>query len=301
MRPCRSLLGQALWSSGPTTRWGGYPWRLQPIRPLGLDPRRVLELTTESRVDVMPQTRGQHARPRPRSRSIGAAVVLLLLASPGNAASAEVQLRCEGTLLEARGTAERQRPAASIAFSLGLEARGASADRALELLQVRLTSVRATLKRLGVRDLRVGSPSTWSRPAAAGERASFQSDLAVSGTLDPQRLQGLVREVGGLPGIRLSPVTAEADPAAVRAGRSALLAAAYRDAEAQVRPLAALIGHRQLRPLQIQVEGGAGPMMMRAEMAPPAPPAFDPAELPLPTERLTLLVQFCAMGASRRG
>lgn len=261
----------------------------------------MLELTTESRTHVMPQPRRQRARPGSRSRSIGAAAVLLLLASPGGAASAEVQLRCEGTLLEARGTAERQRPAASLSFSLALEARGASADRALEQLQVRLVSVRARLQRLGVRDLRVGSPSTWSRPAGAGERASFQSDLAVSGRLDPQRLQGLIREVGGLPGVRLSPVTAEADPAAARAGRSALLAAAYQDAEAQVRPLAALIGHRQLRPLQIQVEGGAGPVMMRAEMAPPAPPAFDPAELPPPTERLTLLVQFCAVGASQRG
>jgi uncharacterized protein YggE len=249
----------------------------------------------------MPQLRCQSARPHSRSQSIEAAALVLLLVSPGGVAAAEVQLRCDGTLLEARGTAERQRPATNLAFSLGLEAKGPSADQALERLQVRLASVRTTLKRLEVRDLRVGSPSTWSRPAAAGERASFQSDLAVSGTLDPKRLQGLVREVGGLPGVRLSPVTPEADPIAVRAGRSSLLAAAYQDAEAQVRPLAALIGRSRLLPLQIQVEGGAGPVMMRAEMAPPAAPPFDPAELPLPTERLTLQVQFCAMGASQRG
>jgi uncharacterized protein YggE len=243
----------------------------------------------------MTQPLFQRVRRYSSSPTLGAAVLLLLLANAGGVASAEVQLRCDGTLLEARGSAERQRPAASIAFSLGLEARGSSADRALALLQERLASVRASLKRLGVRDLRVGSPSTWARPAAGGERAGFQSDLAVSGKLHPQQLQGLIRGVGGLAGVRLSPVTAEADPAVVGAGRSALLAAAYRDAEAQALPLAALIGRPQLLPLQIQVDGGGGPVMMRAEMAPPPAPAFDPAELPLPTERLTLQVQFCAV------
>jgi len=241
----------------------------------------------------------QRARHRSTWPSLGAVASLWLLAHAGGSIAAEVQLRCDGTLLEARGSAERQRPAASLAFSLGLEARGSSADRALALLQERLALVRASLKRLGVRDLRVGSPSTWARPAAGGERAGFQSDLAVSGKLDPQQLQGLIRGVGGLAGVRLSPVTAEADPAAVGAGRSALLAAAYRDAEAQARPLAALIGRPQLLPLQIQLEGGGGPVMMRAEMAPPPPSAFDPAELPLPTERLTLQVQFCAVGQRR--
>ena len=79
------------------------------------------------------------------------------------------------------------------------------------------------------------------------------------------------------------------------ASRQVLLGAAYRDAEAQVRPLAELIGRPRLMPLQIQVEGGGGPVMMRAAMPAPAPPAFDPAELPKPVDRLALQVQFCAV------
>ena len=78
--------------------------------------------------------------------------------------------------------------------------------------------------------------------------------------------------------------------------RPALLAAAFQDAQAQVRPLARLIGRTLLVPLQIQVEGGGGPVMMRTAMAEAAPPPpFDPAELPKPTDRLAMLVQFCAV------
>lgn len=212
------------------------------------------------------------------------------------AAAAEVQLRCDGgTLLEARGSAERQRPLARIAFSLGLDAEAPSADAALARLQVRLAAVRNALQRLGSQDLRVGSPSTWQRPTEASRPASVQASVPLSGKLPPQRLQGLIREVGGLPGVRLSPVTAEADPAGAAAARAALLTAAYRDAEAQVLPLAQLIGRPRLLPLQVQVEGGAMPVMMRAEAAASAPPPFDPAELPLPTDRLGLQVQFCAV------
>jgi uncharacterized protein YggE len=95
--------------------------------------------------------------------------------------------------------------------------------------------------------------------------------------------------------VRLAPVSPEADPAGAEASRQALLAAAFQDAEAQVRPLAQLIGRTRLVPLQIQVEGGGGPVMMRAAMAEAAPPPFDPAELPKPTDRLAMLVQFCAV------
>jgi len=219
----------------------------------------------------------------------------LLLVPLSGAAAAEVQLRCEGTLLEARGSAERQRPLARLAFSLGLAAQAPTADRALGLLQSRLAVVRSALQRLGSQDLRVGSPSTWSRTAEGGRPAGVQASLPVSGKLAPERLQALIREVGALPGVRLDPVAAEADPAGAAAAREALLAAAYRDAVAQVEPLARLIGRPRLLPLQIQIDGAGAPVLMRAEASAAATPPFDPAELPLPTDRLGLQVQFCAV------
>jgi len=219
--------------------------------------------------------------------------VLPLAAAPVSAA--EVQLRCDGTLLEARGSAEQQRPLARIGFNLNLEAEAASADRALGLLQGRLAAVRTALQQLGVEELRVGSPSTWQRSAEPGRPAQVQANLPVSGRLAAARLQGLVRGVGALPGVRLAPVTPEADPAGAEASRQALLAAAYRDAEAQVRPLAQLIGRSRLLPLQIQVEGSGAPVLLRAAAAEASPPPFNPAELPPPTERLGLQVQFCAV------
>ena len=225
------------------------------------------------------------------------ALVLLLAAFPlaDPARSAEVQLQCQGTLLEARGSAERKRPLARIAFSLNLEAEAPTADGALARLQSRLAGVRSALRGLGVEGLEVGSPSTWPRPAEPGRPALVQANLPVAGKLAAQQLQGLVRRVGALPGVRLAPVSPEADPAGAEASRQALLAAAFQDAEAQVRPLAKLIGRTRLVPLQIQVEGGGGPVMMRAAMTEAAPPPFDPAELPKPTDRLALLVQFCAV------
>lgn len=117
--------------------------------------------------------------------------LLPVAASPVSAA--EVQLRCEGTLLEARGSAEQQRPLARIAFTLNLEAEAASADRALGMLQARLAAVRTTLQQLGVEELRVGSPSTWQRSAEPGRPAQVQANLPVSGRLAAARLQGLVR------------------------------------------------------------------------------------------------------------
>ena len=221
-----------------------------------------------------------------------------LLLGMGNAAAAEVQLRCEGTLLEARGAAERQRPVAHLAFSLSLEAVAPSADRALAQLQARLAGVRTALREMEVRDLAVGSPSTWLRPRDQGGDGSVQASLSVSGRLAPDRLQGLVRGVGGQPGVRLAPVTAEADPAGAEASRRALLAAAYQQAEAQARPLAELIGRPRLVPLQIQIEGGGAPILMRTMAADAAPPPpFDPQELARPLDRLGLQVQFCARGS----
>jgi len=210
-------------------------------------------------------------------------------------AAAEVQLRCEGTLLEARGSAERQRPLARLAFSLGLAAQAPSADAALGLLQSRLAVVRSALQRLGSQDLRVGSPSSWPRSADGSRPAGVQASLPISGKLPPERLQALIREVGSLPGVRLDPVAAEADPAGAAAARDALLAAAYRDAVAQVEPLGRLIGRPRLLPLQIQIDAAGGPVLMRAQASPAATPPFDPAELPLPTERMGLQVQFCAV------
>jgi len=240
--------------------------------------------------------RGRPAFPGPWPRL---PVLLLLLATfplARSARSAEVQLQCQGTLLEARGSAERKRPLVRLAFSLNLEAEAPTADGALARLQNRLASVRSALRDLGVEGLEVGSPSTWPRPAESGRPAQVQANLPVAGTLAAPQLQGLIRRVGALPGVRLAPVTPEADPAGAEASRQALLAAAFQDAQAQVRPLAQLIGRTRLGPLQIQVEGGGGPVMMRAAMAEPAPPPpFDPAELPKPTDRLAMLVQFCAV------
>jgi uncharacterized protein YggE len=188
---------------------------------------------------------------------------------------------------------------AQLAFSLSLEAAAPSADQALARLQERLAGVRTALRALEVRDLAVGSPSTWLRPRDQRGDGSVQASLTVSGRLAPDRLQGLVRGVGGQPGVRLAPVSAEADPAEAEASRRILLAAAYRQAEAQARPLADLIGRPRLVPLQIQIEGGGAPILMRtmaADAAPPPPP-FDPQELAWPIDRLAIQVQFCARGS----
>jgi uncharacterized protein YggE len=119
------------------------------------------------------------------------------------------------------------------------------------------------------------------------------ASLQVSGALAPARLQGFIREVGALPGVRLNPVSGEADPAANTAVRSRLLRSAYQDALTQGRELATAIGLARLQPLEVRVDGQElRPMAMRAMVA-DAPP-FDPAELPQPTDRLSLQVRFCA-------
>lgn len=216
--------------------------------------------------------------------------LLLLACAAPLQAQTQVQLSCDGTLLEARGSAELKRDTQSLRVSLGLEAQAADADGALAALQRRLAAVRQRLQALQVRDLRVTSPSTWQR---AQRPAGVVANLQVSGELAPARLQAFIREVGALPGVRLNPVSGEADPAAGPAVRGRLLRAAYQDALAQGRELAAAIGLGRLQPLEVRVDGQElRPMAMRAMAAEAAP--FDPAELPQPSDRLSLQVRFCA-------
>jgi hypothetical protein len=139
-------------------------------------------------------------------RSVVPLLGLTALASWPGTAVAQVQLRCEGTLLEARGSAEQERPTRRLAFSLSLEAEAATADGALQSLQERLAAVRTALQGQQVEELRVTSPTTWKREAERNRPAAVTASLQVSGRLVPQRLQALIREVGGLPGVRLAPV-----------------------------------------------------------------------------------------------
>lgn len=224
--------------------------------------------------------------------------VLLGLAALGTgpgAAVAQVQLRCDGTLLEARGSAERERPTRRLSFSLALEAEAPTADAALQGLQERLAAVRQALQQLQVEELRVTSPSTWQREADGRRPAAVTANLQVSGRLLPQRLQSLIREVGALPGVRLAPVGTEADRTLDAAVRRQLLRAAYQDALVQAREVAAAVGLSRLAPLEVQVDGNdLRPMMMRAAAADAAPPPFDPAELAPPKDRLGVMVRFCA-------
>lgn len=222
--------------------------------------------------------------------------LLLVAAGPAGPARGQVQLRCDGTLLEARGAAERRRPARWLRLSLGIEAEGATADAALASLQSRLAAVREGLRTLGVEELRVSSPQTWQLPAAGRRPGRVQAVLQVSGRVAPPRFQELVRGVGSLAGVRLAPVSAEADPLEAAGVRRDLLRAAYRDALAQASQVAAAIGRPLLTPLEVQLEGGGPPVALRAAAAPAADgvPPFDPAELEQPLSRLSLLVRFCA-------
>lgn len=226
-------------------------------------------------------------------RSLFALLPLLLALPPAGALAQQVQLRCDGTLLDARGSAERKRPTERLRISLTIEAEAPLADGALALLQERLAAVRQGLKNLGVQELEVTSPSTWQRPAAPRSPAQVTASLQVGGQLPPQSLQALIRGVGSLPGVRLAPVTAEADRRGDAETRRALLRAAYQDALGQARELATAIGLTRLTPLEVVLEGGLRPVMMKAMVADAAPP-FDPAELPVPTDRIGLQVRFCA-------
>ena len=228
---------------------------------------------------------------------IGATAALLLFGlDPGGAARGEgqIQLSCQGTLLESRGQAERRRQTALLRFSLSLEAEASTADQALALLQARLASVRSALQALEVRDLRVTSPSTWQRPAEPERPAVVQANLQISGALLPPRLQALIRGVGTLAGVRLAPVSTEADPREHGAVRTALLREAYQDALRQVQPLAAVIGRGDLQPLEIRIDSQDLPPVALRAAAAEGPPPFNPAELNQPLQRLALLVRFCA-------
>ena len=79
--------------------------------------------------------------------------LFLLLPSFPCPAWAQIQLRCDGTLLEARGSAEQELPIGQLRFSLSLEAEQRSSDGALALLQERLASVRSDLQGLQVLSL----------------------------------------------------------------------------------------------------------------------------------------------------
>ncbi len=219
--------------------------------------------------------------------------LLLPLLPAAGLAQSQVQLACTGTLVEARGSAELKRPTKRLRFSLTLEAEEPSTDAALASLQLRLAEVRTTLKSLQVVDLEVTSPSTWRRPASRLIPERVVASLQVSGQLAPAQLQPLVRQVGGLPGVRLSPVATEADAAGDRAARRQLLRAAYQDALQQGLDLSGAMGLKgALKPIEVLLEGGSRPglkMVMAAEAAP-----FDPAELAAPVDRLSLQVRFCA-------
>lgn len=219
---------------------------------------------------------------------------MALLLPPMLIAQAQVQMGCSGTLLQARGRAELKRLIDALRVSLSLEAEAATADGALASLQARLDSVRQALQQLGVRKLEVTSPSTWTRPAERQQPAQTTASLRVSGELAPAQLQQLIRQVGSLPGVRLSPVDPRAQASGDATSQARLLKAAYGDALGQAKTIAAAIGLHQLRPLEVDVEGGAGaPILMRAMARADGAP-FDPAELPAPVDRLSLMVRFCA-------
>jgi uncharacterized protein YggE len=74
-----------------------------------------------------------------------------------------------------------------------------------------------------------------------------------------------------------------------------LLRAAYQDALLQAQDVAAAMGLRVVQPLEVQLDGGARPVPLRAmALADGSVPPFDPAELPGQTDRLSLQARFCA-------
>lgn len=240
--------------------------------------------------------KGLHHCFAPLLMAATAAAVGLMPNSSGHAAQVQLQLSCAGTVLEARGSATLKRAITSLRFNLSLEAEGASSKAALALLQERLDPVRSTLQSLSVTDLRVTSPSVWNRYVPAGKPAVFQASAQVSGQLLPAQLQNLISQVGGLPGVRLAPVSGQADRATDAASNRQLLQAAYRDAQQRAQDLADAIGGlRSLRPLQVEIAGGIRPMPLPVKaMARSVPAPFDPRELPEPSDRLSLDVTFCA-------
>ncbi|MCP9884676.1 SIMPL domain-containing protein [Synechococcus sp. ATX 2A4] len=201
-------------------------------------------------------------------------------------------LRCDGATLEVRGSAELKRAADRLRFSLELQSEAAGNDAALAQLQTRLAAVRTALQALQVSELEVTSPTTWSRPATKQKPAAIQARLQVSGELAPARLQALIRQVGGLPGVQLAPVSTQPSVGGDAAARRQLLKGAYQDALTQARDLADAIGLRTVTPLSVVLEGGMRPLLMRTVASESV--GFDPAELPGPVDRLALQATFCA-------
>ena len=224
-----------------------------------------------------------------RTQLLGTALLvglgLALGGSPGSS-KAEVQLACEGTLLQARGNASLKRASERLHFSLTVRAEDRDQAQALQQLQGRLGAVRQGLQGLAVEQLEVSSPSSWN---ASGR---IQASVQLSGLLAPEQLNGLV-QLGSLAGVQLQPVQAQAAASGDAAARKQLLKQAYREALAQGQELAAALGLSRLRPLEVQLEGGPQPRPM-ALTAMAAAPAFDPRELPPPTDQLSLQVSFCA-------
>jgi uncharacterized protein YggE len=219
---------------------------------------------------------------------------LAMFMAPTGLARASEGAPCTGTALELVGRAELRRSLDTLGFSLQLLAEESSAPAALAELQRRLARVRDVLQSLGVKDLRVTSPSTWERPAQRGKPVTTQAQLRVSGTLVPDRLQPLVREVGSLPGVRLAPVESRSDERENVKIRRRLLELAYEDALVQARDMGAVLGRTRIDPVQIAVQGeGFRPLPGRAMAADAGVPPFDPDELPAPLDRLTLQVRFC--------
>lgn len=213
----------------------------------------------------------------------------------GRSAQVQLQLSCSGTVLEAQGSATLKRSIDRLNLALTLEAEAPSSKAALQVLQERLDAVRSRLVGLEVKELRVTSPRVWNRYVPAGKPQVFEASSQVSGQLAPARLQALISQVGGLPGVRLAPVTPEADGTTDAASNRQLLQAAYRDALQRARDLAEAIGLSGLRPLQVQMAGGVRPVPMpMMALARSAPAPFDPRELPEPSDRLSLEVTFCA-------
>ena len=236
-------------------------------------------------------------RPRPPFGRVSLLLAFVLGFSPPGRAEGVVQLACAGTLLEVRGTAEQQRPLDRLRVSLAVQAEAPVARQALERLRQRLGVVRQRLQQLGVRELRVTAPSSWTRSNNPSAQPSWtEASLQVSGDLAPAQLQALVLEVGGLPGVRLAPVEARPDGREDTVVRRQLLQAAYGDALGRAQELAALVGRRgALVPLEVQVDGdGWRPVALRAAAA-PQEGRFDPQELPQPREQRTVTVRFCAL------
>jgi len=222
-------------------------------------------------------------------------MALTLIAAAPARSEGVVQLRCHGTLLETRGTAEQQRSVERLRFALGLEAEAPTASAALEQLLQRLSLVRSALQGLAVKDLQVSSPSSWSRSRQGGRAPAVEAALQVSGEVEPARLQALVLELGRLPGVQLAPVVPQADRRQDAAVRRQLLQAAYREARGRAEELAALVGRARVKVLEVQVEGDSlRPQALRVAAA-AAPGRLDPAELPPPKDQLAVMARFCAL------